>query len=190
MAFKLIPVKANPKRRTKATRRKKRRASVRRKRRTIRARKNPGGMFLEYDWTFNVYRARFGNHFTDVRGERSWDSLPEAKRALRAANLKLGKKTDSRTWRIETASNVIPFPKKRRTIRARRNVRQHLTGKDYLIWGKLANKKTVYFNSEFRKFSHQSRNATRFTKRSAEIEAHKIVNRLPASITAIGVSSA
>jgi rubredoxin len=58
-------------------------------------------MFLEYDWTFNVYRPRLGDTFTDVRGERSWESLADAKWALKLCGLKLGRKTDSRTWAIE-----------------------------------------------------------------------------------------
>jgi hypothetical protein len=60
-------------------------------------------MFLEYDWTFCVYRARLGQVFTDVRGERSWPSLKDAKAALAHCSLKLGKKTDSRTWAIVAA---------------------------------------------------------------------------------------
>jgi hypothetical protein len=60
-------------------------------------------MFLEYDWTFDVYRPRFGASFIDVRGERSWPSLKDAKCALALAKLRVGKKTDSRTWRIESA---------------------------------------------------------------------------------------
>lgn len=61
-------------------------------------------MFLEYDWTFNVFRPRVGaDVFTDIRGARSFESLNEAKDALKAAGLRLGKKTDSRTWRIESA---------------------------------------------------------------------------------------
>jgi hypothetical protein len=57
-------------------------------------------MFLEYDWAFNVYRPRFGDTFIDVRGERSWESLNAAKSALNLCGLKLGRKTDSRTWEI------------------------------------------------------------------------------------------
>lgn len=60
-------------------------------------------MYLEYDWTFGVYRPRFGAVFTDIRGERSWPSMAEAKAALKAAGLRLGRKTDSRTWKIESA---------------------------------------------------------------------------------------
>ena len=58
-------------------------------------------MFLEYDWTFNCFRPRFGNTFIAVRGERSWPSMAEAKAALADAKLKVGHKTDSRTWAID-----------------------------------------------------------------------------------------
>jgi hypothetical protein len=60
-------------------------------------------MFLEYNWTANVYQFRFGSVFTDVRGYRSAESLEEARWILSTAGLKLGKKTDSRTWAIELA---------------------------------------------------------------------------------------
>ena len=59
-------------------------------------------MYLEFDWTFNVYRPRFGDTFIDVRGVRSWESLKDAKWDLAVCKLKLGKKTDSRTWEIIT----------------------------------------------------------------------------------------
>lgn len=58
-------------------------------------------MFLEYDWTFDVYRPRLGDTFTDVNGWRSFASLADAKWELGLVGLKLGKKTDTRTWRIE-----------------------------------------------------------------------------------------
>lgn len=60
-------------------------------------------MYLEYDWTFGVYRPRFGQTFTDIRGERSFSSLADAKYALAVCKLALGKKTDSRTWEIKSA---------------------------------------------------------------------------------------
>lgn len=59
-------------------------------------------MYLEYNWTFCRWQARFGSTFTDIRGERSFASLADAKAALKAAGLKLGRKTDSRTYAIET----------------------------------------------------------------------------------------
>ncbi len=57
-------------------------------------------MYLEYDWTFNVYRPRFGQHFTAWRGRRSFETLAEAKEALADGMCKLGPKTDTRTWAI------------------------------------------------------------------------------------------
>jgi len=57
-------------------------------------------MYLEYDWTFNVYRPRFGDTFIAWRGERSFESFAAAKAAIEAAGSKIGKKTDSRTWEI------------------------------------------------------------------------------------------
>lgn len=58
-------------------------------------------MFLEYDWTFNCYRARFGQSFIDVRGARYWDTMADARFWLAQAGLKVGRKTDSRTWAID-----------------------------------------------------------------------------------------
>ena len=58
-------------------------------------------MFLEFDWTFSVYRARFGRVWTDIRGQRSFPTLQDAKAALDASGLRLGRKTDTRTWEIE-----------------------------------------------------------------------------------------
>lgn len=60
-------------------------------------------MYLEYDWTFNVYRFRFGDTFTSVLDIRSCGSMAEAKDLLQQAKLKVGRKTDSRTWKIEAA---------------------------------------------------------------------------------------
>lgn len=59
-------------------------------------------MFLEFNWTAGVYQPRFGQTFTDIDGQRSFDSLADAKAALLAKGLKLGKKTDSRSWEIIT----------------------------------------------------------------------------------------
>jgi hypothetical protein len=58
-------------------------------------------MFLEYDWTFAVYRPRLGHAFTAVNGLRSYESLDVARYELGLVGLALGKKTDSRTWCIE-----------------------------------------------------------------------------------------
>jgi hypothetical protein len=60
-------------------------------------------MYLEYNWTAGVYIFRVGDVPTDVRGYRSAESLEEARWILSTAGLKLGKKTDSRTWAIELA---------------------------------------------------------------------------------------
>jgi hypothetical protein len=57
-------------------------------------------MFLELNWTANIYQPRFGSHFTDIRGWRSFASLKEARDVLAMCGLELGKKTDSRTWEI------------------------------------------------------------------------------------------
>ena len=60
-------------------------------------------MYLEYDWTYSVYRPRFGNTFTSVNGWQSFPSLAVAKAELAVVKLKVGRKTDSRTWQIELA---------------------------------------------------------------------------------------
>jgi len=57
-------------------------------------------MYLEYDWTYGVYRSRFGSVWTAIRGVSSWDSLKDAKFDLDRAGLALGRKTDTRTWEI------------------------------------------------------------------------------------------
>lgn len=58
-------------------------------------------LFVEYDWSYNVYRMRFGDTFIDCRGEKSWPDKATLKDALARAGLKLGDKTDTRTWRVE-----------------------------------------------------------------------------------------
>lgn len=63
-------------------------------------------MFLEYDWTFDVYRPRIGFTFTDIRGVYSYKTLKEALEHLRSCGLQLTQKTDSRTWRIEVGPTV------------------------------------------------------------------------------------
>ena len=57
-------------------------------------------MFLEYNWTAGVYQFRFGHVWLDVVGYRSAETLDEARYILGLAKLKLGKKTDSRTWEV------------------------------------------------------------------------------------------
>lgn len=58
-------------------------------------------MFLEYNWTANVYQPRVGDRFTDWRGYHSFATLEEARDVLAQSGCKLGKKTASRTWPIE-----------------------------------------------------------------------------------------
>jgi hypothetical protein len=57
-------------------------------------------MYLEYDWAFDLYRPRLGDVFTSIRGVLSFPNLECAKFALDRAGLKLGRKTDTRTWEI------------------------------------------------------------------------------------------
>jgi hypothetical protein len=54
-------------------------------------------MFLEFDWTSNAYCSHLGGEF-----EHSFETLAAARRDLRLIGLRLGTKTDPRTWRIET----------------------------------------------------------------------------------------
>lgn len=61
-------------------------------------------LYLEFNWTAGTYQARFGDTFTDIRGVRSWGSLADAKADLATAGLMLGRKTDSRSWRIESTA--------------------------------------------------------------------------------------
>lgn len=58
-------------------------------------------MFLEYDWTYSVYRPRFGDVFISVDGYRSFADMREAVEVLRGRGLRVGKKTASRSWKIE-----------------------------------------------------------------------------------------
>ena len=56
-------------------------------------------MFLEYDWTSNTYRARLGDALMSI--EHSFGTRAAARHALRLVGLRIGDKTDERTWRIE-----------------------------------------------------------------------------------------
>lgn len=58
-------------------------------------------MYLEYDWSFDCYRVRFGDVFTDWRGWRYFASLDEATDVLSQTGNRVGRKTASRTWSIE-----------------------------------------------------------------------------------------
>lgn len=58
-------------------------------------------LFIEFDWSFEVYRFRIGaDNFTDFRGWRSFPSLRDWRDALRPHGLKIGRKTDTRTWEV------------------------------------------------------------------------------------------
>jgi len=59
-------------------------------------------MYLEYNWTANVYQPRFGDTFIDIDGWRSFATLDEARFVLASRKLKLGRKTDTCTWAIES----------------------------------------------------------------------------------------
>jgi hypothetical protein len=56
-------------------------------------------MFLEYYWTSDAYRARFGD--ASMSSKHSFETLGAARLALRRVGLRLGAKTDPRTWRVE-----------------------------------------------------------------------------------------
>jgi hypothetical protein len=63
-------------------------------------------MSVEYDWTSNTYRSRLGDAFTPVDGWRSFETLAAARHQLRLVGLRLGTKTDPRTWRVEVMELV------------------------------------------------------------------------------------
>lgn len=63
-------------------------------------------MHIEYDWMTSTYKPRFGDTFIDIDGQRSFDSLDDVKAALSRRGLRLGRKTDTRTWAIELAETV------------------------------------------------------------------------------------
>jgi hypothetical protein len=56
-------------------------------------------MFLEYDWPSNMYRSHLGGAFPWI--EHSFETLADARHDLRLIGLRIGAKTDERTWRIE-----------------------------------------------------------------------------------------
>jgi hypothetical protein len=55
-------------------------------------------MFLKYDWTSNTYSSQLGGAFTI---EHSFETLAAARHALHLIGLRIGDKTDERTWRIQ-----------------------------------------------------------------------------------------
>jgi hypothetical protein len=56
-------------------------------------------MLLEYDMTSNAYRSHVGEAFTSI--EHSFETLAAARHGLRLVGLRIGAKTDRRTWRME-----------------------------------------------------------------------------------------
>ncbi len=81
--------------------------------------------FIEFNWTANVYQFRIGQSFTDFRGVRSWDSLDDARSDLEAAGLRLGCKTDSRTWPVIPVSEVtLAKPKAPAAVKIRKTRRR------------------------------------------------------------------
>lgn len=65
-------------------------------------------MYLEFNWTAGVYQPRFGDQFIAVNGIRSYFTLKEARAELAIKCLALGKKTDSRTWKIISKQGRLP----------------------------------------------------------------------------------
>jgi hypothetical protein len=61
-------------------------------------------MFLEFDWTSNTYRARLGDASRSIK--HAFETLAAARHALRLVGLRVGAKTNPRTWRIEFTEPV------------------------------------------------------------------------------------
>jgi len=61
-------------------------------------------MFLEYDWTSNLYRSHLAGAFMSI--EHSFETLAGARHALRLVGLRIGDKIDACTWRIEFTEPV------------------------------------------------------------------------------------
>ncbi len=61
-------------------------------------------MFLEYDWASGTYHSHLCGAFTLI--EHSFETLAAARHALRLIGLRIGAKTDARTWRIEFTEPV------------------------------------------------------------------------------------
>ncbi len=57
-------------------------------------------MFLEFNWTANVWQPRLGDVFTAVNGWRSFPDLATADFELAIVGLRRGRKTDSRTYEL------------------------------------------------------------------------------------------
>jgi hypothetical protein len=61
-------------------------------------------MFLEYDWASNTYHSHLCDGFTWI--DHSFETLAAARHPLRLVGLRIGAKTDARTWRIEFTEPV------------------------------------------------------------------------------------
>jgi hypothetical protein len=69
-------------------------------------------MFLEYDWTSNTYRSHLCGAGTSVA--HSFETLAASRHALHLIGLRIGDKTDERTWRIEFMEPVAERDRRRR----------------------------------------------------------------------------
>jgi hypothetical protein len=58
-------------------------------------------MFLEYDWTSDLYRSRGLDEFSSIVGLRTFATLADARRELNLVGLRLVRRLDLRTWQIE-----------------------------------------------------------------------------------------
>jgi hypothetical protein len=75
-------------------------------------------MFLEYDWTSDTYRSRLSDAPMTI--QHSFPTLAAARHALHLVGLRLGAKTDGRTWRIEFMEPVAERADASRLRRANR----------------------------------------------------------------------
>jgi hypothetical protein len=65
-------------------------------------------MFLEFDWTSNTFRSHLGEGFTEK--PHAFETLAAARHDLRLIGLRLGAKTDGRTWRVEFQEPIAAAP--------------------------------------------------------------------------------
>jgi hypothetical protein len=72
-------------------------------------------MFLEYDGNSNTYRSHLCGAFTS--SVYSFETLAVARHALRLVGLRIGAKTDARTWRIEFMEPVAERADASRLVR-------------------------------------------------------------------------
>jgi hypothetical protein len=64
-------------------------------------------MSLEYDWISDTYRSHLGGAFPPI--EHAFETLAASRHALRLIGLRLGVKTDPRTWRVEFTEPVDEY---------------------------------------------------------------------------------